>query len=141
MVGSILTANGVREVLLDCFLKQDEIHDNKPRDGVDVVYARGIKLSVGLHRGRLESHREHVKEFLRWLNDSYIVGDCFLNMCNDRNGDLWTGSHRSMDELIVLSLGLGLIEFIISPDEGGTISFFKFSDEFGSEIINNRTRG
>lgn len=34
-------------------------------------------------------------------------GMSFLEACNDRNGTLWTGNHRSMENLFLLGLALG----------------------------------
>lgn len=50
-----LTAEAVQKILRDCLFKKEEIVDGKPP--ADVVIVDGIVRKFGLHKQRLESHR------------------------------------------------------------------------------------
>ena len=101
-----LTPARVNEVFMDCLFAPGE-------DTSTAVVVEGILNKFGFHPVRLEKHREDVTELLSQLPAEFFPGTgsgmSFLNACNNRDGDLWTGEHRIMDMLFSLGLALELV--------------------------------
>ncbi|MBU1149024.1 hypothetical protein KKI23_02940 [Patescibacteria group bacterium] len=105
---SILTSQKVETIFQDCLFKGDE-------DKSDHIKAEGITVNVGFHPGRLESHRAEVEAMLDELPDEFKKsgggGMSFLQACNDRHGNQWTGLHRIMELLFLLGIAIGKVEY------------------------------
>ena len=43
-------------------------------------------------------------------------GSSFLNACYDRDGDLWTGDHATMEQLFVLGIAAGMVNCLMPRD-------------------------
>ena len=117
----LINARRVEEVLCDCLYQEEEIKEpGVPPEGAILV--EGIVRKYGFHPDRLENHRVEVVEWLKALPDEFRDsggGWSFLNACMDRNGNLW-GEHPSMEALVCLGIGLGLVEFGL-PRESWTV--------------------
>ncbi len=104
----VLNPKKVEEIFLDCLYRDGE-------DTTNHVLVEGIVANYGLHPERLESHREEVIALLAELPDEFREngggGWSFLNACNDRHGNLWTGLHSIMEQLIVMGVALGLVHY------------------------------
>lgn len=99
-----LTADNVNRVFRDCFFREEE-------DKTDYVQAEGILHTVGFHPKRLESHRQNVTDMLSMLPTKFkTTGESFLNACDRADGVQWTGLHRTMEQLFLLGIALGLVE-------------------------------
>ena len=72
----------------------------------------------GLHPQRLEEKRELVTALLAELPAEFKEGWSFLNLCITRNGELWTGSQRVCEQLVVMAIGLGLMEYCMPREMG-----------------------
>ncbi len=100
-------AKTINTILKDCLFQDGEDHSN-------AVIAKGITLNFGFHPKRLESHRSEVITELNDLPTEFHVdgggGWSFLNMCNDKAGELWTGEHRIMEQLVCLGIALKLVK-------------------------------
>jgi hypothetical protein len=98
-----LSPQNVTNIVLDCLFQEGEAQD-------DVVKAEGITARMGFHPARLNSHKDDIKEMLALLPIEFSEGGgwSFLNLCNDRNGSLWTGDHAIMETLCVLAIATGL---------------------------------
>lgn len=101
----------VEVVFMQSLCKEDE----PPPDGH--IMAEGIMCTVAFHPDRLESHREEVRQMLSCLPREFLVpqlggegGWSFLNACNDRDGNLWTGLHNRMEQLFQLGTALGMVK-------------------------------
>lgn len=96
----------VNEVFMDCLFREGE-------DTSQHVRAEGIVHTVGFHPGRLEEHRAEIEAWLAELPTEFRAreggGWSFLNACNDRHGNQWTGLHQRMEQLFQLGIGLGLV--------------------------------
>ena len=96
----------VEEIFLDCLFRDGE-------DTSTALMVEGIMSTFGFHPGRLESHKEDVRELLSQLPVEFFPetggGMSFLNACNTRDGELWTGEHRIMEQLFVLGMALKLV--------------------------------
>lgn len=88
------------------------------------VITEGILNPTAFSAEKLEAHREEVTEMLSWLplafRDDATAGGgggwSFLNACEDREGNQWTGFHRTMDRLFQLGMGLGIARYLMGRD-------------------------
>lgn len=106
----ILTAVRVDEVFRDCLYKDGE-------DTSKAILVEGIVTTAGFHPERLESHRKDIEAMLAELPSEFQQsgggGMSFLNACNDKNGDQWTGEQRTMEHLFQLGIGIGKVECLV----------------------------
>lgn len=113
MTKNRLTSSRVEEIFLDCFFKEGEPTDVR-------VVVEGITAFYGFHPERLESHKEDVRELLAQLPDEFHAetggGWSFLNACNNRDGELWTGDHMTMEQLFALGVALELVVCLMPRD-------------------------
>ena len=121
----LINANRVEEILRDCLFTDDEIgHSALSGDGIeagrvpaDAVPARGIMNNFMFHAGRLDSHRAEIEQMLMNLPESFMRskggGMSFLQACQDRADEQWTGLHLRMDQLFVLGIAIGKAEFLM----------------------------
>jgi len=109
-----LTADNVQAVVRDCLYRTADLDDER-RPPEDAVMVQGVTATFGFHPKRLEGHRADVLDLLGQLPDSFRKdkggGMSFLQMCNTHDGQQWTGLHRSMEDLLLLGIGLGLAGF------------------------------
>jgi len=93
---------------MDCLFKEGE-------DTSNYVKAEGIMTNVGFHPERLASHKAEVDEMLAELPDEFKKsmggGWSFLNACNDKNGNQWTDLQKTMEQLVLLGIALGVVKF------------------------------
>ena len=105
----------VHEILLDCLFKDEEVIDGKPV--VDPVPVMGIMTNLGFHPDRIKSHEDEISDMLDQLPASFHEqtggGMSFLSMCETRDGEQWTGMHQSMEELMLLGMGTGRVEYCV----------------------------
>jgi hypothetical protein len=104
-----LTPENVHDLANSALYTTEEISGEKSPEGAVIV--KGLVHNFGFHPERLEQTRENVKDMLAQLPDEFKEGWSFLNMCVDRNGDLWTGDHATMELLVVLAIGLELASY------------------------------
>jgi hypothetical protein len=111
----------VEAILHDCMYTDEEM---PPESAIPegTVMVEGVVAVFGLHPGRLESYRAEVAAMLEALPDSFHyrveqdgggVGDSFLRACQTRDGELWTDQHRSVEQLVVLGIGLGYVIYLL----------------------------
>ena len=105
-----LNPERVNAVFMDCLF----------RDGEDTskhVKAEGIVRNVEFHPERLESHRAEIVAMLDELPEQFQEksggGWSFLNACNDKHGNQWTGLHQTMEQLFQLGIGIGKVKSLI----------------------------
>jgi len=107
----------VNAAFLDCLYNSEEITGKQPEDAVIV---EGVLQKFGFHPQRLESHRQEVANWLLALPSPFLEskggGWSFLNACQDRNDEQWTGLHVRMDQLFSLGIGLGLAGYLMPRD-------------------------
>lgn len=110
-MSDILNPQRVAAVIGDCLYAEAEYTDQ-----TDMVKAEGIIHTYGFHPQRLESHRDEIYEMLAELPDQFWHsrggGWSFLQACEDRHGELWTGVHWTMEQLICMGIGLGLAQWL-----------------------------
>ena len=103
-----LTSDRVTKTFLDCLFREGEDTSNHIR-------AVGIMTSVGFHPERLASHKTEIEEMLGELPNGFQRsgggGWTFLNACNDKNGNQWTGLHQIMEQLFLLGIAIDKVKF------------------------------
>ena len=99
-------ADMVRQLMMACLYKSEEIEDDKHPD--DAVIVVGIMNKFGFHPGRLKENRAKIKWLLDEMPDSFHRakggGWSFLNLCMDKHNTHWA-EHRTMGDLIALAIG------------------------------------
>lgn len=105
-----VTANNMSELtqnaFMDCLFKEGEDTNNH-------VEVEGIINMYGLHPQRLEEKRELVMALLAELPKEFKEGWTFLKLCITKSGEQWTDMHRICEQLVVMSIGLGLMEYCL----------------------------
>ena len=100
-----LTDKNVELILQDCIGS-----DNDP-------VVEGVHQKLHLKQQKIEEHKNDIAEMLSCLPDNFLKskgrGWTFLNMCNDKYGNQWTGLHHTMDVLVCLGIASGLISFCL----------------------------
>ncbi len=115
-----LASADVTATFLSCLFHAEELPaDGSPPEGA--IIAKGIVASVGFHPQRLEEKREVVSGFLSELPKEFSRGKgdggwSFLYLCQDREGNPWTGDHAVAEQLLLLGLGLGLAGYCVPRD-------------------------
>lgn len=108
----------VHKVFLDCLYQPEEIKD-ATTPPLDAKIVEGITMKFALHPKRLALHRQEVKDFLDQMPNEFRAdkggGWSFLNLCMDKNGRQW-GEHPTMQELVVLGIALGMVEYCMPRD-------------------------
>jgi hypothetical protein len=120
----------VEKIFIDCLFTADELPQENPTKEdlpADAVIAEGIS-TFALHPGRLESHRDEVKDMLDQLPVLFRAtaeggggGWSFLNACMVRERERpelwkveemeqWTGLQVRMDQLFALGQALGYVK-------------------------------
>jgi len=107
----MLDADRVKEIFGDCLFREGEdTSAHVPGEGI-------ITLSFGFHLDRLEKHRNEIHDMLNELPDSFKAtgggGMSFLNACEDKHGNQWTGFHQHMEQLFVLGNAIGKVSYLM----------------------------
>lgn len=107
-----LTTENVNDVFLNCLFKEGENSD-------DHVKAEAVMMTVGFHPERLKANEDNISSMLDDLPDAFRKdaggGWSFLNMCDTKKGELWTGIHAQIDELVALSIASKKMAYLM-PD-------------------------
>lgn len=110
-----LNANRVNEIFTDCLFRDEELPPS------EYVPAPGITTNVGFHPERVEGYRDEIAAMLDELPDDFQEnsggGMSFLNACNDKHGNQWTGMHQTMEQLFQLGLAVGKATCLMSRDK------------------------
>lgn len=111
----------VETIFMDCLYRDGEIIGEAVP--IDRVRVQGVISDFGFHPERLESHREEVHAILELLPIEFQSrktggggGWSFLQGCVDKNGTLWTGLQRRVEQLLVLGVGLGYVTWQFPRD-------------------------
>lgn len=105
---TVLDPERVNAVFMDCLFKDGE-------DTSKYVKAEGIQHTVGFNPERLQSHKAEIEAMLDELPDEFKKsgggGWSFLNACNDKRGNQWTGLHQRMEQLFQLGIGISKVQY------------------------------
>lgn len=126
----MLEASQVEKTFRDCLFNDGE-------DTTLHVEVKGIMVNVGFHPGRLASHHDEIVAMLDELPDEFKAsgggGWSFLNACNDKHDNLWTGSQQTMDELFMLGMGIDRVAPLLPrevwPVLPGGVPYYIITDD------------
>lgn len=108
-----LTSQAVEEMTAACLFKDDESLD-------DAIKVEGIIHNYAFHPGRIQDNAETIASLLAELPTEFQHdgggGWSFLNACNDRNGNQWTGLHLQMERLFCLGIAAGCARWLLPRD-------------------------
>ena len=104
----VITATNMSELVSNSFMK---CLFKEGEDTSNYVKVEGIMKNFGLHPQRLEEQRELVTAMLAELPVEFKDGWTFLDICTNKNGELWTGEHSVCEQLIVMEIGLNLMDY------------------------------
>lgn len=104
----VITATNMSELVSNSFMK---CLFKEGEDTSNYVKVEGIMKNFRLHPQRLEEQRELVTAMLAELPVEFKDGWTFLNICANKNGELWTGEHSVCEQLIVMAIGLNLMDY------------------------------
>jgi hypothetical protein len=112
VVSDVLTAEAVHEVFRACLTPE--------ADTPGGVMVEGIVTSAVFDPAKVAAHGEEIRALLAELPDQFRAdiggGWSFLNACDDRHGNQWTGFHRSMEELFMVGMAAGLVRCLMPRD-------------------------
>jgi hypothetical protein len=108
-----VTATNMSELTYNAFM---DCLFNEGEDTTNQVKVEGIVNKFGLHPQRLEEKRELVTDLLAELPAEFKEGWSFLNLCTTKDGKQWTGMHCICEQLVVMAIGLGLMEYCVQRE-------------------------
>ncbi len=113
IANAVLNPERVNQIFLECLFAGDE-------DTSKMIQAEGITNTTGFHPGRLQSHKVEIETLLGELpeqfKESVDGGWSFLNACNDKHGNQWTGLHQRMEQLFQLGIGIGRVKPLLPKE-------------------------
>ena len=105
---TVLDPERVSAIFTDCLFRDGEDTSNH-------IKAEGIVRNVGFHPERLQNHKAEIEAMLDELPDEFKKsgggGWSFLNACNDKHGNQWTGLHQRMEQLFQLGIGISKVQY------------------------------
>lgn len=76
-----------------------------------MINVEGIKANYAFSTSRIAEHADEIGALLAELPDEFHAdkggGWSFLNACNDRHDNQWTGLHSQMEKLFALGIAAG----------------------------------
>jgi hypothetical protein len=112
-------ASVIHDLMSDCLYGPE--HNIRGPDDVpkDAIHVEGVIANFCFDPVKVQKHRGAIATQLAELPDDFHAkhsgddeaGASFLAMCEDRTGQQWTGLHMVMQELVVLGIAAGLVEY------------------------------
>lgn len=113
--------------MMELCLHTDEEVAAAEKDGIPegTVMVEGVITGYGFHPERLESCRETLVEIIDMLPEGFNHdrggGWSFLNLCETKDGELWTGFHKTCGEFFCLCKGLRLADYVMPREWWGKL--------------------
>jgi hypothetical protein len=105
----------IDEIMRDCLAKD--------ASAPDVIVVEGVVHNYAFQPAKLAEHKLDVAAMLVELPMEFRPvpmggggGWSFLNACNDRRGEQWTGMHLVMEGLFVLGIAMDLAAWLLPKD-------------------------
>lgn len=110
-MSEILTSERLDKVVLECLFHEGENTD-------DALKVEMIVNDYGFHPVRVQEHREEIVAMLDELPDEFKLstgggGWTFLNACNTKDGEQWTGLHKQMEALFALGIAVDYVSEVL----------------------------
>ncbi len=119
-MNTILSSIRVEKIFASCLFNNIDVFDGQTHIPVQVD---GILGKVDLDNSKLAIHREEITAMLNELPQEFQQfsggGWSFLQACNDKHGDQWTGLHQIMDKLFMLGIGIEKVEYLMPREQWG----------------------
>ena len=80
------------------------------------ISVEGIVHTYMFNPERLEKMRASILEVVAMLPERFNQGYTFLDLCKTKDDELWTDNQFVSEQLVVMSIGLGLMEYCFSRD-------------------------
>ena len=110
----MIDSQRVTEIFLNCLFREEEIINGEPE--VEPIKAYGVMENVGFYPTRIKESTEEIKGFINELPEQFKNGWTFLNICQTKDGELWTGMHQVCDQLVMLGIAIGKMSFCLPRD-------------------------
>jgi len=110
----VIDSQRVTEIFLNCLFREEEIINGEPE--VEPIKAYGVMENVGFYPTRIKESTEEIKGFINELPEQFKNGWTFLNICQTKDGELWTGMHQVCDQLVMLGIAIGKMSFCLPRD-------------------------
>lgn len=109
----------VEEIFIKCLYSEDELIDGKP--STEPIIVTGIKMSVGFNPINLNKYKDKINSILDVIHETFKQGWSFLNLCLDKNKNIWTGQHSTMEKLLLLGLAIDRIAYCCKRELWGVL--------------------
>jgi len=90
----------------------------------DTVTIEGVVHTAVFNCAKLADRRHDIAAMLAQLPDPFRPhtkggggGWSFLNLCEDRDGEQWTGMHLTMEQLLMLGMATGQAKFLLPRED------------------------
>jgi hypothetical protein len=108
----VIDPSRVKVIFSDCIWESEGLID--PDKNIEVA---GILHTFGFNKDKVEEHREEITKCLDQLPDEFKKsgggGWTFLNACNTKDGEQWTGLHLVMEQLFCLGMAIDLVKYTL----------------------------
>lgn len=111
---ALINGEEVNELFLGCLFTNEEIINETPIR--KPIIAEGIMFTVGFDPDKIEKNKDKINKIIDSLPHIFRDGMSFVNLGLDKEGNEWTSSHKTMEELLMLGLAIGKIEYTCSRD-------------------------
>lgn len=119
---SALSADRVTDIYRDCLFKDWELLAEDPTEAdlpENAIITEGVQHKTGFHPTRVEHHRDEIVRMLQDLPLPFRLveggggGWSFLQACDDKDGNQWTGLHQTVDQLFQLGMAIGAVQYAL----------------------------
>ena len=109
----VINPERVGAIFLECLY--DESKDLETQ-----VVVNGVINTASFNLDRLKKHENEIYSILNELPDTFKAsgggGWSFLNACTDKHGNIWTDFHMRVEQLVLLGIAIGKVQFILPRD-------------------------
>lgn len=81
------------------------------------IVIEGIVAKYGFDKKQIENNKSDIEDMLSQLPKEFHKGTgggwSFLGACHNKDGEQWTGMHRSMEQLFCLGIAIGKVEYLL----------------------------
>lgn len=117
-----LTPDNVYSVFRECFWQDADIEGLTQEEVLaKSVTAEGPVTKVAFCPEKVKEHKEKIQALLAELPDTFKEGMSFLEACHNKEGELWTGDHNSMEQLFILGLAIDQVKECLPRDLWGAL--------------------
>lgn len=105
----MIESSRLNEIFEDCLFEEKEIENGIPI--YEEKFVDGIVAIYGFNSNKILKHKEEISSMLDEMDITFKKGWSFLNLCFDKDGNQWTGSHLTMEQLMCLGMAIGRVSY------------------------------